>query len=486
MPSLEARSYLTLIIPMFIMALGFTVFFHNRRSRANRFFSIFMISVSLWLFAGIVYFTHCGAAVLLLPLQICIGSFFGVLFYFFSRAFIDEHFRVNPLESLLVVPAVCVALYYAMVLLWPGPLPGFERDFTIVDGRVHREPTRMYFLYSINMLAGIAAAVVVLIQGYRRELDASRRRRILIILVSIILGASGIYILSNILTLAGLSGYEHFSLIPHLASIVIVSFTILGDRAWTIEHLLDIIKRRNLEIESELETARLLQMRLLPEEGRTTAGCEVHSAYIPVDKVGGDFFDYGEWNGVPAFFIADVSGHGLPGAFLATVTKMALDGIGDRSETGAVLMELNKVICRATVRQNFVTAFYCVIDRDRGRMRYSSAGHPTQILCRRRGGECVELDAMGSPLGWFTDLSIGENEVAVEAGDRLVLYTDGVVECRNGEGDMFGEGRFLDFIASHVNDPPRSFLEALLNEIRIHSGAEAFGDDITCLVVDIQ
>lgn len=486
MPFSEAQSFMILIIPMFIMALGFTVFFHNRRSRANRLFSFFMIAVSLWLFAGIVYFTHSRAAALLLPLQLCIGSFFGVLFYFFSRAFINEKFRVKPLEWLLIVPAVCVALYYATVLLWPGPVPGFERDFSIIDGRVHREPTRMYFAYSLNMLIGIGAAVAVLIHGYRREHDDSRRRRIMIILVSIILGSSGIYIMSNILTLAGLSGYEHFSLIPQLASIVIVSFTILGDRAWTIEHLLDIIKRRNYEIESELETARLLQMRLLPEEGRSTAGCDVHSAYIPVDKVGGDFFDYGEWDGAPGFFIADVSGHGLPGAFLATVTKIALDGIGNRSGTGEVLMKLNRVICRATVHQNFVTAFYCVIDRGSGRMRYSSAGHPTQILCRRRVGECIRLDAMGSPLGWFSDLRLGEKEVAVETGDRLVLYTDGVVECRNREGDMYGDERFFDFIARHVNEPARSFLDALLDGIRAFSGTDAFGDDITCLVIDIQ
>ncbi len=77
----------------------------------------------------------------------------------------------------LIVPAVLIAVYYSIVLLYPGPVPGFERDFTIVEGRVHREPTRMYFIYSINILAGLAAAIVILIRGYLGEKDPARRRR---------------------------------------------------------------------------------------------------------------------------------------------------------------------------------------------------------------------------------------------------------------------------------------------------------------------
>jgi len=470
---------------MFIMALGITVYYHNRRSRANRLFSVFMVSVSLWLFAGVVYFTHSSTASFLLPFQLCIGSSFGTVFYLFSRAFIDENHRIRQPEKLLLISSALIAAYYAVILFWPGPVPGFERDFSIINGRVHREPTRMYIIYSTNILAGFAAAVTVLVRGYRRERDPARRRRIGIVLVSILFGACGVYILSNILTMAGMSGYEEYSLLPLLVSLVAISFTILGDRAWTMEHLLNIIARRNREIEDDLETARQLQRRLLPEEGRTAPGCTVHAAYIPVDKVGGDFFDYGERNGVVEFFIADVSGHGLPGAFLATVTKVALDGIDERTGPAEVLINLNKVICRATVHHNFVTAFFCTVDRGRGRMRYCSAGHPTQVLFRKGRGECIGLPSMGSPLGWFTGLSLGEREVPVEPGDRLILYTDGIVECRNEEGDLFGEERFFNFITLRGNDPPRSFLDALLDEIRNFSGATIFSDDITCLVVDL-
>lgn len=485
MLSQSIRLYLALILPMFIMALGITVYYHNRRSRANRFFSVFMLCVSLWLFAGVVYFTHSSAAALLLPLQLCIGSFFGALFYFFSRAFIDENSRFSPPELTFLLPSALIALYYCTVLFWPGPVPGFERDFTIIDGRVHREPTLMYTLYSINLLAGFAAAITVLVRGYRRERDPARRRRIIIVLVSILFGASGVYILSNILTMAGLSGYEEYSLLPQLLGIIAVAFTILGDRAWTVEHLLDMIGRRNREMESDLETARHLQRRLLPEEGRRVPGCSVHAAYIPVDKVGGDFFDYGERNGVIELFMADVSGHGLPGAFLATVTKIALDGIEDRPGPRDVLEKLNQVICRATVHNNFVTAFLCFIDRGGRRLRFCSAGHPAQVLFRTRQAECAELASKGPPLGWFADMRLREGEVEVEPGDRLILFTDGIVECRNPEGELFGEDRLFAFIQSHGNDPSRLFFDLLLDEIRSFSGTGKFADDITCLVVDL-
>ena len=222
-------------------------------------------------------------------------------------------------------------------------------------------------------------------------------------------------------------------------------------RAWTIESLLDIIAERNREIEEELETARLLQRRLLPGGDLDAPGCRFGAAYIPMDKVGGDFYDHATADGSIRLFIADVSGHGLPGAFLATVTKVALDGITERPAASGVLLKLNDSIIRATVNNNYVTAFYCIIDPGMRSLRYCSAGHLPQFLFRSRTGECLPMKTPGMPLGWFGGLSLQES--GSEPGDRLIC-PGGIVECTGG-GEMYG-GRLIVH-TGHGDDDPIPF-----------------------------
>ena len=128
------------------------------------------------------------------------------------------------------------------------------------------------------------------------------------------------------------------------------------------------------DIESELEVARLLQERLLPLSMPVISGYREHAIYIPMDKIGGDFYDIENRDGFINLFIADVSGHGLPGAFLATVTKIALENITNRTSSNKVLYQLNNVILGHTVQSNFVTAFFATIEIDTNIMRYALRG----------------------------------------------------------------------------------------------------------------
>ncbi len=130
-------------------------------------------------------------------------------------------------------------------------------------------------------------------------------------------------------------------------------------------------------------------------------------------------------------FIADVSGHGLPGAFLAMMTKVALESVQSRESTGAVLSIVNDVICRATVNNNYVTAFLCAIDTRTKMLKFSNAGHFPPLVYRPSSGEFMELSAKGTPLGWFRNIIIEEKEIGLVPGDRLVLFTDGITECMN-------------------------------------------------------
>jgi PAS domain S-box-containing protein len=246
-----------------------------------------------------------------------------------------------------------------------------------------------------------------------------------------------------------------------------------------------IIRRRNKDIERELEVARLLQERLLPSSMPVLSGYHGHAVYIPMDKVGGDFYDIEDRNGFLNVIIADVSGHGLPGAFLATVTKIALDNITDRMNPGKVLSRLNDVILKYTVQNNFVTAFFGSIDTATNIMRYSSAGHPSPLIYRKKNDEFFDLNAKGTILGWLNDLQLAEKTVHLESGDRVIFYTDGILESKNSENELYGEERLQKTIRGCAYMSAEKFSQELLGEIEIFTGDSNFDDDITMVVLDV-
>ncbi|HPJ38999.1 MAG TPA: PAS domain S-box protein [Spirochaetota bacterium] len=246
-----------------------------------------------------------------------------------------------------------------------------------------------------------------------------------------------------------------------------------------------IISQRNNDIERELEVARLLQERLLPPSIPETPGFHGHAVYVPMDKIGGDFYDIENRDGFLNIIVADVSGHGLPGAFLATVTKIALDNINDRGNSSEVLSRLNDVVLKYTVQGNFVTAFFALIDTSTNVMRYSSAGHLPPLLYRKKNDEFYELNTKGTFLGWLRDIRIEEKTVQLETGDRVVFYTDGIIESKNRQNELYGEERLQEAIRGYAHLSAENFSQELMLEIELFNGDSNFDDDITMVVLDV-
>lgn len=246
-----------------------------------------------------------------------------------------------------------------------------------------------------------------------------------------------------------------------------------------------VIEERQEEINDELRIARLLQQKLLPESIPEISGYRSHVVYIPMDMVGGDFYDFKANDKTIELFIADVSGHGLPGAFISMITKMAFESIVERKSTNSVLYILNDIICRSTVENNYVTVFYCIIDRSTKIMRYGNAGHFPPLIYRPGTDEFIELKAKGNPLGWFKNVKIEEKEIELRTGDRIFLYTDGITECANQEGLQFGDDGFKDYIKSNMNLQPEKFNESLLEYMKNYSNRDTFDDDLCLMVVDV-
>lgn len=248
-----------------------------------------------------------------------------------------------------------------------------------------------------------------------------------------------------------------------------------------------IIAERNSEIEADLEIAREIQSKLILEAHKTRGMKNFHVLFMPMDKVAGDFYNFHETETCVKIFIADVSGHGVAAAFLALITRNELDNsISSDNNTTSVLGHLNNVISQYAVKCNFVTAFYCIYKKDTGMLTYCRAGHNPPLLYRPSDRSVTELDTLGRALGFFPDIVFEEKQLYLEKGDRLIFYTDGIIEARNSDGEMYELERFVTFIQQSSGCSPSELSERLMDDITRFSGSSSFDDDVTLLVYDIE
>jgi len=187
--------------------------------------------------------------------------------------------------------------------------------------------------------------------------------------------------------------------------------------------------------------------------------------------------------------VADVSGHGLPAALIASMLQVALTAqSAHASEPAKVLSGLNQALC-GKVRHNYVTAAYVFVDLERHAIGYAGAGHPPLLLWRRSSGRASEVEENGVVLGQFPDETYTVVELPVDAGDRCVLYTDGVLETENPSREEFGTGRFMRFMEVSHDLGAAQFVEALLDELSRwseHLRGDGQRDDITVLAIDFK
>lgn len=286
---------------------------------------------------------------------------------------------------------------------------------------------------------------------------------------------------------------ENGTQIGSVMEVVLLSFA-LGDRfsALRIEReriqLLAEEKERQLSrIEKELDVARQIQGAVVEKAFPTIADLTIAVRFKPMSEVGGDFYDcHPTGDSAACFVVADVAGHGVPAALLASMAQMAFDLQRPQANNpGAVLQGMNQLL-KGRMGTFFLSAECAHIDTREMRLRFASAGHPPALLFRRGLDAPMRLLPRGRLLGPFPDLALEELSIPLQAGDRLLMFSDAILEARNRFGNFFGMGRLVTYARRNEHLEAEPFAGSLLNHLLNWVSPGPLDDDFTLLVVDVK
>jgi len=212
------------------------------------------------------------------------------------------------------------------------------------------------------------------------------------------------------------------------------------------------VRKRDASVTREQNEARLIQQALLPSRMPDLAGCEIAASWTPASGLGGDCYDVLPFSDTRvAVSIADVVGKGLPAALLMSNLQAAVRAFaGPEAEPHEVTSSVNRLLCRNIAAGKFVTFCYAVIDTAGRSVSFANAGHFPPMLVRR-SGETHRLEPTGLVLGVMADWTYSTGDHRLEAGDRIVCFTDGITEAGSANGEEFGEQRLLELVQAHLD-----------------------------------
>jgi len=241
------------------------------------------------------------------------------------------------------------------------------------------------------------------------------------------------------------------------------------------------------KINADLEHARKIQTSLLPQELPDSSDFSISAKYIPAAAVGGDYYDVFEISpGIFGIVVADVSGHGVASSLIMSMVKILLKAYSGKERSPQKTLEyINRTFLTEVKTDNFVTVFYGVMDINAHTLNYSSAGHCPLLLYDRTAKQFSQLKADGLFLGIFEDMMLNESSLTYKPGQtRMALFTDGLIEGRNRQEEMFDLPRLQLALLRSMDMPPRKAMEAIIADQKSFCEGKEPEDDITVLVID--
>ena len=256
----------------------------------------------------------------------------------------------------------------------------------------------------------------------------------------------------------------------------------------TVSTLKRYIAEAAARIDKELEYAKQIQLSVLPVNYPNNDNYAINAQMIAAKEVGGDFYDFYELDdNTVAFLVADVSGKGIPAAMFMMTAKTIIKDLAERGlPVNDVFTLANEKLCENNESGMFVTAWMGILDIKSGKLQFSNAGHNPPVIKRADGTIEYLKSRAGFVLAGMEGVRYRVNELQLEKGDRIFLYTDGVTEATDINNQLYGEERLINFMTNNIELEGTVLLPSLKEDIDKFVGEAPQFDDITMLVLDYK
>jgi sigma-B regulation protein RsbU (phosphoserine phosphatase) len=243
-----------------------------------------------------------------------------------------------------------------------------------------------------------------------------------------------------------------------------------------------LIEKKRLE--GQLEVARQVQLELLPANDPALAGFDISAYNFPTEEVSGDYYDWVRiYEDQIGIVIADVSGKGVPAAILMAFLRASLRAATHIGYATHISMaKVNYLLWESIERNQFVTAFYGILDASNRTLSFSNAGHNWPLLVKANG-ETTFIDSGEQPLGMFQHTRYHEYHVVFEPGDVFLLYTDGATEAESPAGEEFGRDRLVEAVKASLDKPAREMIASIQMSVLEWTASAGANDDVTFFVI---
>jgi phosphoserine phosphatase RsbU/P len=264
--------------------------------------------------------------------------------------------------------------------------------------------------------------------------------------------------------------------------------TLAAQIAIAIENarLYERIASQEQQLERDLALARELQFRLLPQALPQCANLELAAKFVPARAIGGDMYDFVDYSlSRLGIVIGDVSGKGAPAAIYAALVSGILRSHAPIEPAPAeMLTAVNNSLGERRIEGQFVSIIYAVWDDNERTLQVANSGLPRPLYCH--DGKLEVIEATGLPLGLFDDADYDEFSFRTKPGDMFVFFSDGMLDARNQDGEMFGRQRVEQIIARAADKPADWVVDSLFKAVLDHAGAEDPFDDQTVVVIRVK
>jgi serine phosphatase RsbU (regulator of sigma subunit) len=216
----------------------------------------------------------------------------------------------------------------------------------------------------------------------------------------------------------------------------------------------------------------------------------IFPTYIPTTMIGGDFYVFHQVDDQHiGILVADISGHGIPAALLASMVKVAFNANVSLADRPSALLGAVNQALTGQLNNEFITAAYLWFSFSDMTLVHASAGHPAPVLIRGSKAGEIPAGGKGIPIGISGDMTYTESTVDLKEGDRILVYTDGLIEVFNPSGELFGKNRMLSSLEEFRHLQGDQLSEHLLAKVNKWSGKKkntSLDDDVTMIVVDVK